>query len=193
MQKKINWFNLFLYATVVLLATQVYFLSMENRSLKAGGEMKSLTAVASGVQFAGMPVASLDGQEQTLVFDQPDAKKLLFLFSTNCQYCTENIVNWEALIASHSSRVELLAISENSVEETHIYQQDNSFPGEILVALPDDYRERYDVMAVPQTVLLNRDGIVEKAWLGRLNGEQLEDIATHINDADKPIADHLSK
>jgi peroxiredoxin len=116
------------------------------------------------------------------VFQQP-ASILLFVFGTRCQYCKRNLTAWESILPSAvGGNVKTAAISVDSLDATLKYIQENKLQFPVFVSAdPSRFKRSNGIAFVPQTLLLGRDGKVEKVWPGVLADSTIAEVAIAIS------------
>ncbi len=173
---KINWYQLFLYGALVLLAVQVLVLVRENKQLKEMVMASGVEQVKAGSEFANIDVTTLAGDPAQIDFRSDSRSTILFVFSTNCKYCSENLPNWQSIYERHKDTYRFVAISDSPPGDTQKYVFDNNLTYPVYLPQDSNFRKEYQLAGVPETLIINSDGIVENVWLGLLQEDAMNDL-----------------
>jgi hypothetical protein len=114
----------------------------------------------------------LDGVPVTIGETNPGERQIVVVFSTTCPYSQASLPAWQELARKLSDvddpRISLHAISIDDEKETRAYRDDNRWDVSI-VRFPDrrvSWLSRAN--RVPQTLVLNEEGVVLYARMGEL-------------------------
>lgn len=167
----------FQWVAVLILGAIALALNAWNWHLSAQieGEMNSRRAV-EGVQLKEMPVFNLDSAFPTLKQSeafQADTRQLLFFLSPSCPFCRDNLPTWQKIENRLDPQaIRLIALSSSAGEGIQLYQEALQVP--ILVSADLEARKANHLIRVPQTVLIDPQGRVERNWTG--------DISAHLDE-----------
>ncbi|MDH4071189.1 MAG: redoxin family protein [Ignavibacteria bacterium] len=156
---------------MVALAVEVFLLVRENSDLKSA---QSITQVGIG------DILNLQGLEPltpNLKFEQ-SGEMLLFVFTTSCGYCKDNLPQWELLSSlAKDSGVESIAISLDTQVATADYAVEHGLTYPVLIATdPNEFGKSNGIGRVPQTIIRTQSGAVQAVWIGKLEDERVAEI-----------------
>ena len=174
------------YVVIVLLAIEVVLLMQQNRELKSAVRAMSSETVdplrpGDSIQTVGFQ--TMDGRRGELSYTDPGKKYLLFVLSTSCPHCERNLELWSELVAFDSNRrCNILGLCVDELQATLDYSAEKHLPFSLVsVAVDTGFHRKYRVSGVPETILVDGNGRVERTWLGELNSEQRDEIKKLIN------------
>ncbi len=172
-------------AGIALVGTNV-FLVQENRSLKAASYGGASPKIVEGKHLPrNMFASTLDSALRPIDFPPAGAARtLLITLSPVCPHCKANHKNWSA-IAQELRREggwRILWVSRDSVEMTKDYAEDAGIPPAETYADPT-FRTYtvLDLRAVPNTVVIDARGVVEKVWTGELDAAGWKDVFSYLH------------
>ena len=123
-----------------------------------------------GFYVPAIDAATLAGDTVRLGECAPRRIQLLFVFSTTCDFCRASLTAWKTIASElrDDSGVEIYGISVDSVEATRAFlaQHDIEFP--VVSFAERKVRALYRSGIVPQTVVLDAEGMVRYARLGAI-------------------------
>ena len=173
--KSLPAYSIFLHLVLIALAVQVVFLVKENRRLLEGGR---LPQIATGERLPPISARQLDGQDTTLHFASSSEDTLLLVFTTTCPVCEKNQPAWRELYERFGDHYNVVGLSIGDVEPTRAYASEHDLPFPVFVPEDaQDFPKRFKIPAVPQTLHLDRDGIVRDQWAGPLPRESFDKLA----------------
>jgi len=139
----------------------------QNRRL----EEAAAPQIAAGAQLQMLSGFSLDGRIEQVSLQATSSKLLVLTFSPGCPACQANLDGWMRLAnALEPKGVRVLWVSRDPIELTRTYCTKRGIPLSDVLADPP-YRNymQLGLARVPNTVLVNATGTVEKVWSGRLD------------------------
>ncbi len=123
--------------------------------------------------------------EQMSFPDIDSSKTLLFIMSTSCKPCGLTIPHWKKLWKELNGKVKIKAIAMNPYDEIQMYKSDNKLPYDIYTISEDSFVKSFKNYKTPQTILINKDGIVERSWIGKLANIQTREIINFSNNKEE--------
>lgn len=170
----LQWVGLIL---IISLTVEVFLLANQNRELKKvlSGMSSDQQGLATGDQLEPFLFLTMDGSFSQFSYDDPSKKYLLFILSTSCPHCEQTLPIWNAITKVSSNKVNILGISIHDYEKTRKFANEKNVEFNIVSA-DTNFQRKYKVSGVPETLLVNGSGIVEKAWIGQLSNEQTDEI-----------------
>lgn len=171
-----------LHLIIVVLGVELFVLARQNEQLKGKQELLGAGSLNVGDMFRVDNLAGVDHKGGLPA--ERSGRQLIFVFSTKCKFCKENIERWQK-VAREAGRRGLFAfaISLDSLSNTVRYVKQNGIAG-YEVFVPDDvakFTKENRIAGVPLTVLRGSLGNVERVWLGVLEAEQVKEILSGIS------------
>ncbi|HQF42884.1 MAG TPA: redoxin domain-containing protein [Ignavibacteriaceae bacterium] len=182
MKKRIKLSHLAVLLIITFLVFENIFLIVQNKNLKdiinniTLNNKKSLRKPGDFIKQ--IRVKDLNYVMNTLKFDEYKKNHLLFIFNTDCKHCEKNLSKWLSLFEYHDkSYCEIIAISNSDRETTLKWIKYHDIPFNVVINDDEDFKIFY----VPQTILINNNGIIQGAWLGELDSSNLDSIKSKLN------------
>jgi len=170
------------FAAILFLLTEVALLSVQNRELKSrlamlvGGEILSPDEIVPPFK-----ARDVNGKEIEIAYGHGTLKTVLFVLSTTCKPCKQNLPNWSEIARKvGESRARVLGISLSSADLTQEYVLENGLSYPVFVPSDQTFARDYKPSSTPQTILIHRAGAVEKVWRGVLDSLQTEEILKRL-------------
>jgi peroxiredoxin len=141
--------------------------------------------IAEGKHVArNLSAATLDNAFHPIVFPPPIPQRtFLVTFSPVCPHCRANHKNWSLITQELRQRKgwRILWVSRDPVEMTRDYCEDSSIPLQETFADPT-YRTymMLDLKMVPNTMVVDEKGVVEKLWPGELDSAGWKDVVSYL-------------
>lgn len=101
---------------------------------------------------------------------------LLLALNTNCSYCRESLPLYQRLLSARSNSKESLhvvALFPNKSEEVIKYLNENKL---VVDAVADVNLTAIQLTATPTMVLVDRNGLVNDFWLGKLGDSEANEF-----------------
>jgi|SRR5215471_10658917 len=167
-----------LLACCLLLLGINFALLRQNRAMKTqlsappiGLEAEPGAAVPDlkGYDISGKPLAIGYG---------PDSRKVLvFVFSPTCSFCGENWPKWwDIMPALNRQAVRPVAVDVTATSTQAFLADHRLTDMPVMLQVDPVARIGYRIQITPQTILVDRDGRIEKVWSGVLNQSALVEI-----------------
>jgi len=175
---KTQLWSIILIVLVVVMGVEIFLLAQENQRLRKAlsrprGPFKVLGPADKVPSLMGI---NLKGEEFKVEYPS-SAKTVLFWFSPTCPSCEENLAFWKEIYQRHSSEklrfVGVAQAEKNKVEE-FIKRFQLEFP--VLIVSDLSLVDQYKVEVIPQTMLIDTNGIVQKVWPGPLPEKYRKEI-----------------
>ncbi len=170
-----NLYYAFLHVALVVLAIQVVVLSGQNRELKE----RKVPARAEQLRMGDtLFLHHLQPVQTGIHLDTTSPRQMIFIMTTTCPFCRETVPVWKELYTKAKLHMPVFAISLDSKDSTIAYVERNSISFPVFVSLDAaTFKKMNKIVGVPQTVITQGNGKVEKIWNGRLNEEKMEEAA----------------
>ena len=174
-------YYIFLHLALAGLAALVLALTQSNRELR-GANRSQPPQLAAGDRLATLPARQLDGTTTTLQFSRSRHETLLLVFTTTCPVCEENTASWISLYERFHKDFDIVGIAVDDIEFTASYASRLGLPYRVVI--PDDvasFPGKYNINAVPTTILVGKDGRVKQVRTGPLTDADVSRLASTAN------------
>lgn len=163
------WKNLKTTLLVTLfffLGTQVLIFSFQNRELKKRIYLLTTNRDVLQPKDTTKTFTALDIYGDRKEFDfknDSNTKVLIYIFSTHCEACKLNNPNWLYLTNNlHNENLKIIGISLDSLFSTRKFIKKYNLNFQVVSSTSDDFKLKFKAFITPQTILLDKKGIVIK-------------------------------
>ena len=163
--KNINWYQVFLHFILVCFSIIIVLLVVKINKMQAKPEF--IDQLKEGETFEPMEVQSLDQTKYKLAFSNKDKPTMLFIFTTSCPYCSQNIPNWKKIYEQKRNDYDIIGIGADELNKVKDYAKENDLPYKVFVPLDKEFRKKYKISGVPQTIIVDKRSIIKSYWLGK--------------------------
>lgn len=173
--------SVILILLIVLMGVEILFLANENRKLRESlkhspGPIKILNSEDKVPSLTGINLCN-----EELKVEYPSSQKtVLFWFSPTCPSCEHNLEFWkEIYIKYRSKKLRFFGVTHSKEKKIIEYVKRFQLEIQVLIVLDSSLLDQYRVETIPQTMLIDTSGVVQKVWPGPLSEndiEQIEDI-----------------
>jgi peroxiredoxin len=159
------------------------------RQLAAGAKTFDLTTnfLQPGDVVAPVTATDLDGHPYQIDYKNDGRQHLLLFFSPDCPYCQQQSQHWRDLLDNIdinrftvvgivSDQEDKLLVSAHA-EGAGYFKTKTSLP---LVFFDSESLGRYKLTATPTTLLINDDGKVKHAWIGKWDTNSAREVAAAL-------------
>ena len=154
--------------TLVLLCLNVALL-VQNRALKAKHQPVPALLPRLGTKISKLDGVGPDGARVSVIFPADSAKTVLLVFSPGCHTCDLNWPAWRGIVDSLDRRSCRVVYANIGPPLSSEYLTEHGISGATVFAKLDPRLiVSLNLSLTPMTVLLGRDGAVERAWAGLL-------------------------
>lgn len=144
-------------------------LRRENKELRENAA--KLLKAEAGDAVPPFESTDIDGRPAGLSYKSPQ-KHLLFIFTSHCGACVEELPTWDRLAAQVSRKdLEVRAISVDSIDETRASVAGKFQNLNTMLAPDKNIVRTYRVFGFPQVMIVSARGVVEWVHVGKLSGE----------------------
>lgn len=166
-------FNIYL-ATEVKSTKNTINTMARNRGLRLGQKAKPLEA------------NTLQNEPFEITYNRDDKPIILYFFDPKCHWCDLNSPSINSLSneVSETYRVVSIALRDDNLDK-FIEQKDYKFP--VYHNPTEASRWAYDLSTVPMTVVVKKNGMVDKIWEGAFMNEKKEEIEQYFDLTLPPI------
>ena len=173
------------YGMSLCLSFLVIALAVQNYRLKS--ELAHLShpeydRLRPGDEVASIPLISLGGDTIHLDYRELNGNQVICILSAECPHCLRNLRQWAKLADSckygGGGNAIGICLNDRSTARRLAQEYDIGF----YLAIPGDsaFLHVYKVSVVPETVLIDRRGIVRDIWMGELSDSCVQVIARHV-------------
>jgi len=169
----------------ILLITQNVSFRKQLRS--AGRIDASANSLKPGETVTPFEGTDLSGQPYQVQYRKDGRKQLFLFFSPSCPYCMQQGPIWCDLLnridSSRFNAVGLVGNRENKKEVASHADVLGYFKTRIalpVVSVSDETLARYKLTATPTTLLIDDNGRVEHAWVGKWDEAKIAEVAAAL-------------
>lgn len=177
-QNKGRWFDILGFILIIFLVLDVIFLTLQNKSLK--DDLSNMTMAREtlhpGETVDSFTIINFNGDSTQIRYSDRGEKYLLFILSTTCPHCEKNIDKWKELARTADKQsCKIIGVSLDSLVGTKLYHEKMGLNFDLFVS-DTSFVRKYKIIGVPETILIGKNGIVEKTWQGELRTEEVSEI-----------------
>jgi len=159
------------------------------KQLAAGGRTIDVTtnALQPGDVVTAVTATDLEGRPYQLDYKKDGRERLLLFFSPNCPYCQQQSPLWrDVLDKIDSNRFTVVGIVSDREDKRLVsayaegvgyFKTKTPLP---LVVFDSESLGTYKLTATPTTLLIDEDGRVEHAWIGRWDETKAREVAAAL-------------
>ena len=159
------------------------------QQLAAGARTIDLTtnSLQPGDVVAPVTATDLDGRPYQLDYKKDGRQRLLLFFSPNCPYCQQQSPLWRDLLDKvDSQRFTVIGVVSDREDKRLVsahaegagyFKTKTPLP---LVFFDSESLGSYKLSATPTTLLINEDGRVEHAWVGKWDETSAKEVAAAL-------------
>jgi peroxiredoxin len=187
---KNSWLTIGLILTLCVVSLLLIKQNLDLRKqLAAGARTLDLTTnvLKPGDVVSAVSTTDLDGRPYELNYYKDGRHRLLLFFSPNCPYCQQQSTLWRDLLDKvDSNRVAVVGIvSEREDPKSVSAHVDGAGYFKTRTPLPvvffdDESLATYKLTATPTTLLINEEGKVEHAWVGKWDSSKAAEVAAAV-------------
>ena len=159
------------------------------KQLAAGARTLDLTTnvLKPGDVVPPVTTTDLDGRSYQLAYNKDGRHRLLLFFSPNCPYCQQQSPLWRDLLDNiDSNRFTVVGVVSDKENKQFVsshadgagyFKTKTPLP---VVFFDDESLGTYKLTATPTTVLIDEDGKVEHAWVGKWDQSRATEVAAAL-------------
>jgi peroxiredoxin len=179
---KVSWFKLTVTLLVLGIVCQNIVLIWQTRALRTRLELALNKEFKPGEVLPDFAGIDLDKQYVKIGFNESQKKFLLITFSTGCPACHANLPNWLALSGKlDHNQWQVVWLSRDPLDMTREYCSQQNISDQVLSEFPLRTYNLLGLRGVPQTVVTDSDGTIEKVWVGQLDNKGWSDVASYFS------------
>ena len=116
-------------------------------------------------------------------FTQSGRKIVFLIFGPGCSVCESTVSQWKTILKEASTNgpsfVGISVVPDGAMTREFVTRHDLNGLAAIMVSDPA-CREAYRLGFIPQTVVVDQDGKVEKNWPGMLTASNVREIERYL-------------
>ena len=174
-----NLYQIFLHIVIVFLGVEIIVMDNTIKALRENIERRN-TVLEIGDTLKLNDLISLTTNSKYSITNK---RKFVFVFSTQCIFCTQTIPVWKKLIHSiDTSKIEIIGISLSSKENTQSYVSEHQFFKNLYYV--EDFKnfaKRNEFQSTPITLSVNQHNVITELWFGVIKPDQIKNITHHFN------------
>jgi peroxiredoxin len=179
---KVPCFKLIVTLLVLGLLCQNIVLIWQTRELKKRLDLAVNKQFEPGEVLPDFAGVDLNQQYVKIGFNESSKKFLLITFSTGCPTCHANLPNWLALSGKlDRNRWQVVWLSRDPLDMTREYCSEENISDQVLSEFPLRTYNLLGLRGVPQTLVTDSHGKIEKVWVGELDDKGWSDIASYFS------------
>jgi peroxiredoxin len=154
------------------------FRSRESPKARRADAVGARNALTPGSLVPPLRGRHLDGSLALIDYKTSPAPTLVYFMSPKCIWCSRNRENFRAIVTQTKAKLHVVCVSQFP-DELPDYIAKNGLEGlgiEFLLNVPGDLLGVYGFSATPQTLVISKEGRVEKAWRGAYTVEKQHDV-----------------
>jgi peroxiredoxin len=178
-RKNTQAISLALVATLIL---SNVLLLIQNLKLRSQLESRSPTAVKEGEKVGPVFAKDLSGNIVSIKYDGTGQKRVLLFFSTTCPYCHKQFPYWKKILSEvDQSQYKVTALTtESDADAIRKYIHAMDCDQLEVLSIPPDAAQRYKFIMTPITLVINQNGVVERAWTGMWKDNSLASASKYF-------------
>lgn len=154
-------------ALVFILGTQLKEERKRNDDM-----LRRFTLPHSGMYLPRFETKTLTGDTVAIGVSSDSGRQVLFVFTTTCPYCVASLPAWRAIADSvrlGALPARLFGITLDSTAATSLYVQVHELSYPVVMFPHRRFRQFYRATQVPQTIVLDDQGLVLYARTGQMD------------------------
>jgi peroxiredoxin len=136
------------------------------------------SGLSVGAKAPSMTIERTGGSVERLDFSASERPTLIYVFSPQCRWCTRNLDNLKAVIASAQASHHVLAISLDP--EVGNYLRTNGLNVPVYINPRRETIEAYLLGPTPHTLVISSQGTVLKSWTGAYGGTVAREVEEYF-------------
>jgi len=179
---KTQIWSIILIVLVVVMGVEIFLLVKENQRLRETltrprGPFKVLNPEDKVPSLVGV---GLKGEEFSLEYPSSQ-RTILFWFSAACPSCEHNMEFWKEIYGRHGGeKLRIFGVTQSGEEKTLKFVDKFQLEFPVLVVSDFSLLDQYKVEVIPQTMLIDTLGVVERVWPGPLSEDYKKEIQEMI-------------
>jgi peroxiredoxin len=180
---KTQLWSVILIVLVLVMGVEIFLLVQENRELRSALKIPRGPIKILNPEEKVPPLVGIDLKGEEVKVEYPSSKKtVLFWFSATCPSCEHNLEFWKEIYQKHSSaKLRFFGVTNSGEEKTKEFVDKFQLEFSVLIVSDFSLLDQYRVEVIPQTMLIDNNGIVGKVWPGPLSESYKKEIEEMIS------------
>jgi peroxiredoxin len=172
-------FDILLLALLAGSLTLNVYLGWNNRRSPTTVSAAGRPRLTAGTKVNPVNVTDLAGVKQTISFGDAEKPTVFYILSPKCVWCERNAQNIAALANLKSADFRFVGISLDD-EDLNQYVDAHHFNFPIYKDPSAESVRELGLKPTPQTIVVSRDGLVLKNWIGFFGGRSRGDVEAYF-------------
>jgi peroxiredoxin len=179
---KLPWFKVTVTLFVVALLCLNIVLLWQARELRTRLDLTVNKEFKAGEALPDFSGVDFKQQYVKVGFNESHKKFLLITFSVGCPACHANLPNWLALTEKlDHNQWQVVWLSRDPLDITREYCSEQNISDQVLSEFPLRTYNLLGLRGVPQTVVTDSHGNIEKVWVGQLDDKGWSEVASYFS------------
>jgi thiol-disulfide isomerase/thioredoxin len=172
---------------IILTACNILLIRQNSQLRSLVHEFESEQRIQIGEKLRPFRGADLNGKTEEVRFDEPEVRRIVLVSSTSCPFCKRQNPSWNQLAGQiDRRRYEVITLFRDREDRDHVaaYLKANGFGNNSLMPVffvADEFFKESKLNSTPITLILGKDGVVEKAWFGLWDKHTIADVNSFLN------------
>lgn len=165
---------------VALLLSNI-LLIFQNLKLRALIDSDKPTQTKEGDILEVFQSRDLYGNETEINYSN-NKKRILFFFKTTCGFCEKQMKYWKALVsnADHQKYKITAVTTETDTQTVKSYIHRTEIENWEILNISIKQAQKANLSATPTTLVIGKEGVVERVWVGMWQKEDIEDVSKYF-------------
>lgn len=185
---KTQLWSIILIVLVLVMGVEIFLLVQENRELRLALKTPRGPVKVLNPKEKVPPLVGIDQKGKEFKVEYPSSQKtILFWFSADCPSCEYNLEFWKEIYQKHSSaKLRFFGVTNSEEKKTEDFIKKFQLEFPVLILSDFSFLDKYRVEAIPQTMLIDTNGMVQKVWPGPLSENHKKEMEGMITSSSKP-------
>jgi peroxiredoxin len=185
---KTQLWSIILIVLVLVMGVEILLLVQENRELRVALKAPERSLKILNPKERVPPLSGIDQKGEEVKVEYPSSKRtVLFWFSAECPSCEYNLEFWKQIYEKYSSgMLRFFGVTSSDEDKTKEFIKKFQLEFPVLVLSDFSLLEKYRVEVIPQTMLIDTSGMVQKVWPGSLSDNYKTEIEAMMSSSSKP-------
>ena len=128
-----------------------------------------------GAKVPSLAAEQLGGARVVLEWALDGRPTVMYVFTPSCVWCKRNLEGVKVLSKARESSYRFIGVSLSSVGLKE-YVEENNLMFPVYTNLDSQTVRRFKLIVTPETLVISRDGKIQKAWPGAYGGTVQKEI-----------------
>jgi peroxiredoxin len=185
---KTQIWSIILIVIVIVMGVEILLLVGENQKLRSALKAPRGPFKVLNPEEKVPPLVGIDQKGEEVRLEYPSSKKtVLFWFSAGCPSCEHNLEFWKEIYKKHSSgKLRFVGVTRSGEEKAEEFVKKFQLEFPVLIVSDFSLLDRYKVEVIPQTMLIDTNGVIQKVWPGSLSENYKKEIEVMLFSSSKP-------